>query len=190
MRRTINKSYLHIFQLFILLSFLPIQNANASTSPSFHLEGYGEMIYSYFDYGPDQKSGPNGSPPDSRATIDITRLALELEVELLKNTELEAEVEFEHGGAGAALELEFEEFGEFEQEIEKGGEVVVEELAVERTFSDAFRVRLGHFYVAVGHLSHRFHPADFFGSQRSEAETSIIPALLARDRRGGLRGLS
>ena len=177
MRRTINKSYFHIFQLLILLSFLPVQGANASAKPSFHLEGYGEMLYSYFDFGPDQKSGPNGSPPDSRATIDITRLALELEVELLKNTELEAEVEFEHGGAGAALELEFEEFGEFEQEIEKGGEVVVEELAVERTFSDAFRVRLGHFYVAVGHLSHRYHPADFFGSQRAEAETSIIPAL-------------
>ena len=176
-RRARTKPHLHIFQLLILLAFLSVQGANASAKPSFHLEGYGEMLYSYFDYGPDQKSGPNGSPPDSRAIIDITRLALELEVELLKNTELEAEVEFEHGGAGAALELEFEEFGEFEQEIEKGGEVVVEELAVERTFSDAFRVRLGHFYVAVGHLSHRYHPADFFGTRRAEAETSIIPAL-------------
>ena len=85
-------------------------------------------------------------------------------------------MEFEHGGAGAALELEFEEFGEFEQEIEKGGEVIVEELAIERKFSDAFRVRLGHFYVAVGHLSDHFHPADFFGTRRSEAETSIIRA--------------
>ena len=177
MRHSPNKPYLHIYQLFILLAFLSVQDANASAKPSFHLEGYGELLYSHFDFGPDQKSGPNGSPPDSRAIIDITRLALELEVELLKNTELEAEVEFEHGGAGAALELEFEEFGEFEQEIEKGGEVVVEELAVERKFSDAFRVRLGHFYVAVGHLSHRFHPADFFGSRRSESETSIIPAL-------------
>ena len=177
MRHSPNKPYFHIFQLLTLLFLLSVQGANASAKPSFHLEGYGEMLYSYFDFGPDQKSGPNGSPPDSRATIDITRLALELEVELIKDTELEAEVEFEHGGAGAALELEFEEFGEFEQEIEKGGEVVVEELAVERTFSDAFRVRLGHFYVAVGHLSHRYHPADFFGSRRAEAETSIIPAL-------------
>ena len=177
MRHAPDKPYLHISQLLILLVFLSVQDANASAKPSFHLEGYGELLYSYFDFGPDQKSGPNGSPPDSRAIIDITRLALELEVELLKNTELEAEVEFEHGGTGAALELEFEEFGEFEQEIEKGGEVVVEELAVERKFSDAFRVRLGHFYVAVGHLSHHFHPTDFFGSRRSEAETSIIPAL-------------
>ena len=117
MRHSLNKPYLHILQLLTLLAFLFVQDANASAKPSFHLEGYGELLYSHFDYGPDQKSGPNGSPPDSRAIIDITRLALELEVELLKNTELEAEVEFEHGGAGAALELEFEEFGEIEQEI-------------------------------------------------------------------------
>ena len=125
MRHSTDKPYLHIFQPLILLVYLPLQSANASSSPSFHLEGYGELLYSHFDFGPDQKSGPHGSPPDSRAIIDITRLALELEVELLKDTELEAEVEFEHGGAGAALELEFEEFGEFEQEIEKGGEAVV-----------------------------------------------------------------
>ena len=149
----------------------------ASEYPRLHLEGYGELHYSHYDYGPDQKSGPKGSPPDSRATMDITRLALELEVELLEDTELEAEVEFEHGGSGAALELEFEEFGEFEQEIEKGGEVVVEELAVERTFTEAFRLRLGHFYVAVGQLSNNYLPSSFFSTRRSEAETTIIPAL-------------
>ena len=151
--------------------------SQASEYPRLHLEGYGELHFSHYDYGPDQKSGPQGSPADSRATMDITRLALELEVELLDRTELEAEVEFEHGGSGAALELEFEEFGEFEQEIEKGGEVVVEELAVERTFTEAFRLRLGHFYVAVGQLSHHFHPSSYFPTRRSEAETSIIPAL-------------
>ena len=47
----------------------------------------------------------------------------------------------------------------------------------------------GIFYVAVGHLSHRYHPADFFGSQRSEAETSIIPALWHETGVEGLRGL-
>ena len=164
--------------LFIVFLIISLSSASrASEYPRLHLEGYGELQYSHFDYGPDQKSGPKGSPADSRATMDITRLALELEVELLDHTELEAEVEFEHGGSGAALELEFEEFGEFEQEIEKGGEVVVEELAVERTFSEAFRLRLGHFYVAVGQLSFHYHPSSFFASRRSEGETSIIPAL-------------
>lgn len=161
----------------LLLIACSAANSEAAQKTPLHLEGYGELMYSHFDYGPDQKSGPHGSPPDSRAIIDVTRLALELKVELLKDVELEAEVEFEHGGAGAALELEFEEFGEFEQEIEKGGEVIVEELAVAKKFSDAFSVRLGHFYVAVGYLSHYFQPTDFFGTRRSEAETSVIPSL-------------
>ncbi len=163
-----------------LITFLLISHSlcsQAAENSRLHLKGYGELQFSHFDYGPDQKSGPKGSPADSRATIDITRLALELEVDLLADTELEAEVEFEHGGSGAALELEFEEFGEFEQEIEKGGEVVVEELAVERTITEAFRLRLGHFYVAVGQLSHHFQPSSYFATRRSEAETSIIPAL-------------
>ena len=161
----------------LLLIACSTANSEAAQKTPLHLEGYGELMYSHFDYGPDQKSGDHGSPPDSRAIIDVTRLALELKVELLKDVELEAEVEFEHGGAGAALELEFEEFGEFEQDIEKGGEVIVEELAVAKKFSDALSVRLGHFYVAVGYLSHYFRPTDFFGTRRSEAETSVIPSL-------------
>lgn len=160
----------------LLIACSTAHSETAQKTP-LHVEGYGELMYSHFDFGPDQKSGPHGSPPDSRAIIDVTRLALELKVELLKDVELEAEVEFEHGGAGAALELEFEEFGEFEQEIEKGGEVIVEELAVAKKFNDALSVRLGHFYVAVGYLSHYFQPTDFFGTRRSEAETSVIPSL-------------
>ena len=96
--------------------------AGDSAGPSLRLSGYGEINYWHFDYGPNQKSLPEGSAPDSRALIDVTRLALELEAELLPDVELEAEVEFEHGGTGGALELEYEEFGEFEQEVEKGGE--------------------------------------------------------------------
>ena len=47
------------------------------------LSGYGEINYWRFDYGPDQKSLPEGSAPDNRALIDVTRLALEFEAELL-----------------------------------------------------------------------------------------------------------
>ena len=40
---------------------------------------------------------------------------------------LEAELEFEHGGTGITMEFDkLEEFGEFEMEVEKGGEVIVE----------------------------------------------------------------
>ena len=158
--------------LFFLLPVL----AAAGETPM-RLSGYGEINYWRFDYGPDQKSLPEGSAPDSRALIDVTRLALELEAELLPHLELEAEVEFEHGGTGGALELEYEEFGEFEQEVEKGGEVIVEELYIKRSFGETLNVSAGHFYVAVGLLSSLYHPLDFYGTVRSEAETSMIPAL-------------
>ena len=141
------------------------------------LTGYGELIYSHFDYGPDQKSSLTGSPPDSRATIDIARLALELETRLLHGVELEAEVEIEHGGTGGALEIEYEEFGEYETEVKKGGEVILEELYVERECSNAFNIRLGHFYVAVGLTTEQYHPLDFFGTRRPESETTVIPAI-------------
>ncbi len=92
----------------------------------FKIGGYGEILYSHFDYGPDQKSGPNGSPPDSRAIMDIPRLILEFGYHFTDDLSLETEIEYEHGGAGSAIELEYEEFGEFEFEAEKGGEIALE----------------------------------------------------------------
>ena len=135
------------------------------------------LNYWRFDYGPDQKSRPGGSAGDDRALMDVTRLALELEAELLPQVELEAEVEFEHGGTGGALELEYEEFGEFEQEVEKGGEVILEELYIKRSFGDLLDLSAGHFYVAVGLLSDLYRPLDYFGTVRPESEAAAIPAL-------------
>ena len=167
-----------IFPILLVLT-LPVNAMGESEKPEprIKLTGYGELIYSHFDYGPDQKSSPTGSPPDSRATIDVTRLALELETRLLHGVELEVELEIEHGGTGGALEIEYEEFGEYETEVEKGGEVILEELFIEREFSDAFNIRLGHFYVAVGLTTEQYHPTDFFGTRRPESETSVIPAI-------------
>lgn len=141
------------------------------------LDGYGEIFYSHFGYGPDQKSNPKGAPADSRAMIDLGRLALELETELLPGIDMEAEVEIEHGGTGSALEIEYEEFGEYESEIEKGGEVVLEELFLQHQFSEALRVRVGHFYVGVGLQGEYYHPTDFLAVRRPEAETALIPSV-------------
>ena len=167
-----------VFSAFLLFA-LPanVMSEDDGSEPVMRITGYGELIYSHFDYGPDQKSSPAGSPPDSRATIDVARLALELETRLLHGVELEVELEIEHGGTGGALEIEYEEFGEYETEVEKGGEVILEELFIEREFSDAFNIRLGHFYVAVGLTTEQYHPTDFFGTRRPESETSVIPAI-------------
>ncbi|HEY7727778.1 MAG TPA: hypothetical protein VID50_04940 [Candidatus Eisenbacteria bacterium] len=139
------------------------------------IEAYGDLRYSHFDYGPDQKSGDHGSPPDSRAIIDLPILAAEVEYRMDRGLTLEAEVEFEHGGTGSSLELEYEEFGEFEMEVEKGGEIAVEALHLTRSFGEAANLRAGHFVTAVGLVNWSHEPTDFFTAARAEAEVSVIP---------------
>lgn len=146
-----------------------------SQANKFEVSGYGEILYRHFDYGPDQKSGENGSPSDSRAIMDIPRFVLELEYNFTNDLYFEVEVEFEHGGTGSALELEYDEFGEYEFESEKGGEVVLEGFHITKSFSPAFNARLGHFILPIGLLNKAHHPNEFFTSVRPESETALIP---------------
>jgi hypothetical protein len=138
--------------------------------------GYGELTFAWLDHGADQNR-QHGAQKDSRLEFDQTRFVLELEAEFPAGFEFESEIEFEHGGTGSAMELEYEEFGEFEHEVERGGEVVLEELYVQKTVGDWLRLRLGRFYVAVGLLSERFRPTQYLAATRSEAETTLLPAV-------------
>jgi hypothetical protein len=139
--------------------------------------GYGELHFSWLDYGPDP-TRQGGSRADSRLVFDQTRFVVELEGEFPYDIEFEAEVEFEHGGTGAAREIEYEEFGEFETEIGKGGEVLVEELYLAKSFADgAIRVRAGRFYVAVGLLPEFHEPTDYLASARPESAETVLPGV-------------
>lgn len=145
--------------------------------PAVHLKvgGYGDLQFAYYNYGENQNR-EGGSQKDSRLTFDTTRLVLELEGGLPEyGLEAEMEVEFEHGGTGSAMELEYEEFGEYEQEVEKGGEALVEEFYLKKSFGERFSVQVGRFYVAVGTLSDWYRPTDYLATIRDEAETLIIP---------------
>ena len=86
-----------------------------------------------------------------------------------------ARVEVEHGGTGSALELEYEEFGEYEVEVEKGGEVVIEQIHLTKSWSRAWNLRAGRFITAVGLLNRSHEPTDFLTTIRTEAEVSLIP---------------
>ena len=142
----------------------------------FEFGGYGSLDFAYHDYGPDP-TREGGSREDSRVTFDQTRLALILEGQMPADLELEAEVEFEHGGAGSALELEYEEFGEYESEVEKGGEVLVEEFYLEKGFGEHVSAKVGRFYVAVGLLSELYRPTAYLGTGRPVAETTLLPGV-------------
>ena len=163
-------------KLFFLLFVLFCLPLNAQSNESrFILSGYGESVYSYFDYGPDQRSGVNGSPPDSRAIVDLPRVVTKMKYYFDPSMYVELEIEYEHGGTGGALELEFEEFGEFEQEVEKGGEIIIPEFYLKKTFTKQFALRAGHFVIPIGILNRYHKPNDYLTVQRSESETSLLP---------------
>ncbi|MCC6999971.1 MAG: hypothetical protein IT370_35560 [Deltaproteobacteria bacterium] len=134
------------------------------------------MQFAFHDFGPNQNR-EGGAQRDARLVFDATRFVLKLEGEMPYDLEFESEIEFEHGGTAVAQELDYEEFGEFEQEVEKGGEVLVEELYLKKTFAERYSLGLGRFYVAVGLLSEDYRPTDYLGTTRSEAETTVIPAV-------------
>lgn len=138
--------------------------------------GYGDLQFAFHDFGPNQNRA-GGAQEDRRLVFDAARFVLKLEGEMAFDIEFEAEVEFEHGGTGAAQELEYEEFGEFEQEVEKGGEVLLEELYLKKTFAERYSIALGRFYVAMGLLSRYYRPTDYLAATRSEAEVTVIPAV-------------
>lgn len=140
------------------------------------VKGYGETAFLFHDYGPDQTQ-EGGAPPDRRFTFDQTRFVVGVEGRLPGALEFEAEVEFEHGGTGAAMELEYEEYGEYEQEVARGGEVVLEELYLKKEFADRLWLKAGRFYVAFGQLFEAHRPTDYSGLLRPESETSVVPGV-------------
>ncbi|MEZ4399759.1 MAG: hypothetical protein R3B06_07055 [Kofleriaceae bacterium] len=145
------------------------------TTPfTLRLGGYGELGATLFDHGADG-SRAAGAQRDLRLELDATRFVAVLQARTPSGWELEAELEIEHGGTGAAREIDYDEFGEYETEVEHGGEVILEELYLEKTLAGRYQLKVGRFYVALGHLSSRFRPTDYLAATRSDIETTIIP---------------
>lgn len=130
-------------------------------------EAYGVVNYLHHDWE---------TLPDRRDRVDVERFILEPEFRFSDAVHLEAEIEFEHGGTGATMELDkLEEFGEYEQEIEAGGEVVVEKLDLVVEQSRALRWHFGHLILPVGLTGPEHGPTQYFTTTRPEAETALIP---------------
>ena len=92
----------------------------------FRFGGYGEILANFMDYGINRFRGTdNGSKKDHRNSISIPRFVLAFDYIINSQWVLGAEIEFEAGGTGSAYEIENTENGEFEMEVEKGGEVVL-----------------------------------------------------------------
>jgi hypothetical protein len=73
------------------------------------------------------------------------------------------------------MEIEPEEGGEYEQEVERGGEVVLEQFWIEKTFNKALNLRAGHIIVPIGLTNGNHLPTQFFTVYRPEGEATILP---------------
>lgn len=167
--------------LFLFALILNAQNRDSTRSnvnteyKKYRFGGYGEILFQHMDYGPNRYNYLSGAPADNRATIDIPRLVFEFNYKFRKDIEFVTEIEFEHGGTGSALELEYEEMGEYEMEMEKAGEVVLEQFFIKKSFSRAFNIKVGHIIVPVGLTNARHLPTQFFTTSRPEGESSLVP---------------
>lgn len=143
----------------------------------FRFGGYGEAVAKFMDYGTNRYSGTSyGNSRDNRNSIAIPRFVLAFDYKFNSKWILGAEIEFEAGGVGVEQELENSENGEYETEMEKGGEVALEQFHITRLIHPAFNLRAGHMIVPIGLTNAHHEPINFFGTSRPEGETTIIPS--------------
>ena len=164
------------------LDVAPTSAQNKATDDGFDYErfrfgGYGEMLASFKGYGINRFNGSaNGNTYLHRNTIAIPRFVIAGDYRFNKHWQLGAEIEFEAGGTGTAYEIENTENGEWETEVEKGGEVALEQFHITYTLNRAFNVRAGHMVLPVGLTNAHHEPILFYGTSRPESETIIIPS--------------
>lgn len=140
--------------------------------------GYGEVAYTRnfysdnvnrYSHAADYKDAPG------HGRFDIPHVVMMLGYDFDRGWSMGSEIEFEHGGVETAVELEQEEVGEFEKEVERGGEVALEQFWIQKSFMPQLNVRAGHMVVPVGETNMHHLPTEFFTVYRPEGENEIMP---------------
>ena len=141
--------------------------------------GYGEVALSrefYSDHVNRYSSPANYRDDPSHGRFDIPHAVIYMGYDFGRGWTLGTEIEFEHTGTGSAIENEADEAAEWEYEQEKGGEVELEQLWVNKRFSRSANLKIGHIIVPVG-LNNAYHePLNYFTVYRPEGENTILPS--------------
>ena len=181
---------LSFFALMALISFSLTENVKGAENDTIFIEnqkitksrltigGYGEAVYTrnfysdnMFRYShPDRYKDAKG-----HGRIDLPHVVIMLGYDFGHGWTMGSEIEFEHGGNEVAVEMEAEETGEFEHEIERGGEVALEQFWIQKSFSKSLNIRMGHIIVPVGQTNNAHLPTQFFTCYRPEGEFTIMP---------------
>ncbi len=142
-------------------------NALAAKLGRMSLSGYGAMNYHNFNWQTDSVK---------RSTIDNERFVLDFGYRWTDRLKLNTEIEFEHGGTGVEVEFDrFEEFGEFEFDVSKGGEVLVEQMNLEFGLPCRLNLKVGRVKVPFALMFSRDEPTDYPTATGSEMEVQILP---------------
>ncbi len=156
----------------------PTEDISAQPRSRLTIGGYGEATYTRMFYSNNYKRYTNAqlySDAPSVGQFDLPHVTLNLGYDFGHGWKMGMEIEFEHGGTESAVEIEEEETGEYESEIERGGEVALEQFCLQKTFSRAFNIRAGHIVVPVGALNNCHMPNEYFTVFRPEGESTILP---------------
>lgn len=143
----------------------------------FTIGGYGEAVYSRNFYSDNylRYDSPQDYKDDKHGRFDLPHVVLMLGYDFGKGWSMGMEIEFEHGGTESAVEIEEHEGGEYETEVERGGEVALEQFWIQKSFCPEFNIKLGHMVIPVGATNAHHLPTEFFGVYRPEGENTIMP---------------
>lgn len=149
-----------------------------SLGSRFTVGGYGEAVVSRNFYSDNWKRYTDASlykNDKGHGRFDLPHVTLFLGFDFGHGWTMGSEIEFEHGGTESAVEIEEEETGEYESEIERGGEVALEQFWLQKSFMSQLNVRLGHIIVPVGPTNNHHDPTEYFGVYRPEGDNTILP---------------
>ena len=143
------------------------------------LGGYGEAVVTRNFYSQSfnrYKKPENYADDKSHGRFDLPHICLNIGYDFGKGWTMGSEIEFEHGGTGSAVEIEAEEAGEYEAEVEKGGEVNIEQFWINKEFLDGkLNIKAGEIIVPVGYSNAYHEPNQFFTVYRPEGEATMMP---------------
>jgi hypothetical protein len=126
-----------------------VESQPASSTKQVHIGGYGELHYNNWDISDGTK----------KREIDFHRFVLFFGYDFTDSIRFHSEVELEHSLAGD----------------DKPGEVELEQAYVEFDLTQNTETKVGLFLIPVGILNETHEPTTFYGVERNNIETRIIP---------------
>lgn len=145
--------------------------------PQLTIGGYGEATYrrNFYSSNPGRYKQPAQYKGQQFGEFDLPHVCFYIGYDFGKGWSLGSEIEFEHGGTEAAMEVEGDEGIEYETEVERGGEVALEQLWIQKKWTQAIALRAGMIVVPIGGTNAHHEPNQFFGVYRPEGDNTILP---------------